>query len=120
MPPWAWAAIAALVQIIFVGLIVAIRSADQARIVKIEQWIKDKEKFDHEFRHDEYARAITDINLAMLSTKISIGQLEKILDDLRRWKHDVGETYLPRAVDDHERRLNRLDTKVFNGIPLQK
>lgn len=34
---------------------------------------------------------------------------------LHDWKHEIGEAYLPRAVDEHERRLNRLDSKVFNG-----
>lgn len=37
------------------------------------------------------------------------------LEGLHGWKHQIGEAYLPRAVDEHERRLNRLDTKVFNG-----
>lgn len=37
------------------------------------------------------------------------------LDGLHDWKHEVGEAYLPRAVDEHERRLNRIEAKVFNG-----
>jgi hypothetical protein len=37
------------------------------------------------------------------------------LDNLHDWKHETGEAYLPRAVDEHERRLNRIEAKVFNG-----
>jgi hypothetical protein len=41
--------------------------------------------------------------------------LQQRVEGLHKWKHDIGEAYLPRAVDEHERRLNRLDAKVFNG-----
>jgi len=41
--------------------------------------------------------------------------LEKNVDDLREWKHTTVDPYIPRAVDEHERRLGRLDAKVFNG-----
>jgi hypothetical protein len=41
--------------------------------------------------------------------------LEKRVDSLHLWKHTVGEAYLPRAVDDHHRRLAELERKVFNG-----
>jgi hypothetical protein len=41
--------------------------------------------------------------------------LEKSVDELREWKHEVVDPYIPRAVDEHERRLNKLDSRVFNG-----
>jgi hypothetical protein len=40
---------------------------------------------------------------------------EKDIQDLRDWKHDVADPYVPRAIEEHERRLNKLDSKVFNG-----
>lgn len=42
-------------------------------------------------------------------------RLVKSIDELREWKHDVVDPYLPRAVEEHERRINRLDARVFNG-----
>jgi len=115
MPAWAWGAVIALVQIVVVGLIVALRTADQDRISKLEQWIKDKEKFDYEFRHDEYAHAITDINMLIWTTKGKMEQAEKTLDELREWKHVVIDPWVPRAIEEHERRINKIDAKVFNG-----
>ncbi len=115
MPAWAYAAIIGAVQLLVVGLIVALRAADQDRIAKLEQWIRDKEKYDHEFRHDEYAVAITTLNSKIWPMENQIKQLEKNQDGLRLWKHEVVDPYIPRAVDEHERRLERLDRKVFNG-----
>lgn len=43
------------------------------------------------------------------------GRAEADILDLRKWKHTVVDPYIPRAVDEHERRINRLDAKVFNG-----
>lgn len=41
--------------------------------------------------------------------------LKEELTGLHKWKHVVGDAYLPRGFDEHERRLNRLDAKVWNG-----
>lgn len=40
---------------------------------------------------------------------------EKDVQDLRDWKHTTVDPYVPRAIDEHERRLNKLDSKVFDG-----
>ena len=40
---------------------------------------------------------------------------EKDVQDLRDWKHETVDPYVPRAIDEHERRLNKLDSKVFDG-----
>jgi DNA-binding winged helix-turn-helix (wHTH) protein len=56
---------------------------------RFEQYVKDKEKFDYDFRHGEYNNAISAINTQV-------------------WP-------LPRAVDEHQRRLDRLETKIFGG-----
>jgi hypothetical protein len=53
------------------------------------------------------------LSIATLSEKVRSNTEE--IDRIRKWKHEIGEAYLPRAVDEHERRLNRLDVKVFNG-----
>jgi len=37
------------------------------------------------------------------------------LTSLHEWKHKIGEAYLPRGMEDHERRLNKLEAKIFNG-----
>lgn len=52
-------------------------------------------------------------NAAVLLSRIDTH--EKDLEGLRDWKHKVVDAYLPRAVDDHHRRLERLERKVFNG-----
>jgi hypothetical protein len=82
---------------------------------RFEQRSKDRDKFDYEWRHGEYSNAISAINLMLypLETKMEIAG--KSIEQLRDWKHAVVDPYIPRAVDEHERRLNRLDAKVFNG-----
>jgi hypothetical protein len=37
---------------------------------------------------------------------------EKDLQGLRDWKHIVVDPLIPRAVEEHERRLNRLDQRM--------
>lgn len=115
MPPWLITLIVGAIQVIIVGLVVALRAADKERMVRLEQWTHDKEKFDYEFRHDEYDRAIADINKVIWPTATKVEQLEESEKDLRGWKHTVVDAYLPRAVDEHERRLNRIESKLFNG-----
>lgn len=91
------------------------RDAEIVQIGKIEQWQKDKERHDESFRIHEYTRAITDINEKLWPLDERVKAMDKRMDSLHEWKHLVGEAYLPRAVDDHHRRLDRLESKVFNG-----
>lgn len=44
-----------------------------------------------------------------------IRRLEIEIDRLRKWRHELVDAYLPRAVDEHEKRLNRIEPRVFNG-----
>lgn len=82
---------------------------------RFEQWKRDKEKFDYEFRHSEYAPAISRIHAELWPMGKQVESLEKRVGELKDWKHVIADAYLPRAVDEHERRINRLDAKVFNG-----
>lgn len=107
------------------GLYIALRVAlvelkGEARelrvlVAKLEQWQKDKDHFDYEFRHTEYNTAISGINSQVWPLIQQVNTLDRSLTELREWKHEVGDAYLPRAVDEHERRINRLDARVFNG-----
>jgi len=115
MPAWAWAGVIGFSQVIFVGLLVALRKSDERRIENIEKWTKDKERFDYQFRHDEYQTTIAKIYVALYPVIEKVETLEENVKELREWKHDVVDPYIPRAVDEHERRINRLDSKVFNG-----
>jgi hypothetical protein len=126
MPPWVWTAALAALQALLLLLFKLWQNAEDAKhkeiirglredIVRLEQWTKDKEKFDYEFRHDEYGRAITGINEKLWPAVTKIEALEKETESLREWKHMVIDPYIPRAIDEHERRINRLDQKVFNG-----
>lgn len=67
-------------------------------------------------KHDEYAFAIANINSKLLPLEVQMKLTEKMIQELRDWKHDLVDAYIPRAVDEHERRINRLDAKVFNGL----
>ncbi len=80
-----------------------------------EQWKRDKEKFDHDFRHDEYAPAITRINSELWPLIKQVEVLESEQKKAEEWKHKVVDPIIPRAVEEHERRLNRVEAKIFNG-----
>lgn len=82
---------------------------------RFEQRTKDKDAFDYAFRHTQYVNDISGINVLLWPLVQQVKNLDERLDSLHKWKHQVAEAYLPRAVDEHERRLNKLDAKVFNG-----
>ena len=129
-----FALLVSMVAVIFNGLrerIRALESADNAAVLqsrldalatdlaklegRFEQRTRDKDKSDFDWRHGEYSQAISDINLRLYPLPKQLEALEKRFDILNEWKHKTGDAYLPRAVDEHERRLNRLDLRVFNG-----
>jgi hypothetical protein len=129
-----FALLATLVGVIFNGLRERIRSLEardnQAVLLtrvdslaealvklegRFEQRTKDKDEFDYRFRHGQYVNDINSINLSLLPLVQRVEALDERLDSLHEWKHKVGEAYLPRAVDDHHRRLERIELKVFNG-----
>lgn len=112
MPEWLWSIV---IGVVVIGLIAVIYHANQERFAKIEQWQKDKQIADHDFRHDEYNQAITRINSELWPLLKQVELLEKKHEAYGDWKHRVVDPYIPRAVDEHERRLNKLDAKVFNG-----
>lgn len=85
----------------------------QNKIAKLDQWTHDKEMADVLFRRDEYMRAITDINTKLWPLAEQVKALDKNIDGVLEWK--VADAYLPGAVDEHERRLNRIESKIFNG-----
>lgn len=79
--------------VVLVGLIVALRKADQERtnerLVALETWTKHKESFDYTFRHHEYSTTISRIE----------AQLLPAVSD----------------IESQERRIDRLERKIFNG-----
>lgn len=101
---------------LLIGVIWKIVRAEIASMnTRFEQWTKDKEKFDYEFRHNQYVPAINAINLKLWPLAEKVENVETRVDELKEWKHLTVDAYIPRAVDEHERRINRLDAKVFNG-----
>jgi len=74
---------------------------------RFEQRAKDRDA--------EYVNTITAINKELWPLLQQVKTLEKDQQGMRDWKHLVVDKYLPRAVEEHERRLNKLDAKVFNG-----
>jgi hypothetical protein len=82
---------------------------------RFEQRSKLKDEADRDFRHTRYASDVSMINMKLWPLDQKVEDMEKRLDGLHAWKHVVGEAYLPRAVDDIERRVGKLEGKVFNG-----
>lgn len=57
-----------------------------------------------------------DTSIAELATmKARLDAVEKNAEGLRDWKHLTVDPYIPRAVDDHHRRLEHIERKIFNG-----
>ncbi len=117
-----FALLVALVGVIFNGLRERIKSRLDASTLEIaklearfEQRSKERNEIDYAFRHTQYVNDINSINVRLWPLGQKVEDIEKRLDSLHEWKHVVGEAYLPRAVDDIERRVGKLETKVFNG-----
>jgi phosphoenolpyruvate carboxylase len=141
MPEWIWVALVGAVQVIMGWLVVTLRAADQAQIVELKLKVTEKEKDittinatllpmvnqvrqlkDDQARVDQLEQwiqakenAITGINEKLLPMVNQVKQLEEDRTGIRAWKHLVVDPYIPRAVEEHERRINRLEGKVFNG-----
>lgn len=88
VPEWLWSII---VGVVVVGLIAALRSADRdrldnlrtadlERIAKLEEWTKNKERFDHEWRHDEYAPEASRVSLDVERLKTKMDRVERVLN----------------------------------------
>jgi hypothetical protein len=91
MPQWIFVAIFGLIQVIIVGLVVALRAADHEKFATLEERIGDTEE-----------------------------RTVKSIDELREWKHEKVDPYVPPVIDEHERRIERLERRVFNGGPKGK
>lgn len=78
---------------------------------------KDVERMKEDIGTSEYGIRYQSLknSIEVTTLKAQFDAALARLNSLHDWKHDTGDAYLPRAVDEHERRLNRLDVKVFNG-----
>lgn len=78
---------------------------------------KDVERMKQDIGTSEFGMRYQGLKNAIELTtlRVQFDSAVERLDRLHGWKHSIGEAYLPRAVDEHERRLNRLEAKVFNG-----
>jgi hypothetical protein len=85
-------------------------SMDTRREADFNKW---QQQWEQTLREREAASQRYVESVHRLAERLSAE--EKRMDGLHRWKHEVGEAYLPRAVDDHHRRLERIERKVFNG-----
>lgn len=72
LPEWLWSII---IGVIVVGLVAALRNADRERLAKLEQWAVDKDKRDHDWRHDEYAPYVGDL---ALKTERLLTKMERV------------------------------------------
>jgi hypothetical protein len=115
MPTWAWAIIFGAIQAVIIGLWQALRFADQRRIAKIEQWVEDNKNAFDKFQTNVYTPKLESLSKDVWQTMAHHADLDSRVASLHGWKHEVGEAYLPRAVDDIEKRVERLEHKIFNG-----
>jgi hypothetical protein len=53
-----------------------------------------------------------DIHSRISRNEVKIEAAEKDMQGLRDWKHITVDPLIPRAVEEHERRINRLDTRM--------
>lgn len=53
-----------------------------------------------------------DVHGRLARTETKTEAVEKDIEGLRNWKHVVIDPYVPRAIEEHERRINRLDQKM--------
>lgn len=91
MSEWSSVAFVGAIQVIIVGLVVALRAADQEKLATLEKRLVNTEE-----------------------------RLVKSIDELREWKHVKIDPYVPPVVDAHEKRLERLERRVFNGWSKEK
>lgn len=91
----------------------------EGNFARIQQWQRDKERSDREFRIDEYSKAITGINTPLWSLVEWRKTVEKDLDHLMNWKDSEGLAYIRAVdalkvlVDEHEKRIVHMYPKVF-------
>jgi hypothetical protein len=88
MPQWLWALIVGTVLLGLVGVIYALLLE---RLRNVEAWIRD--------------------HGAPLPSELQ--DVEVNVGGLRLWKHTTVDPYIPRAVDELDRRVGRLEDKVF-------
>lgn len=73
-------------------------------LTKIGEWRihvdKRIDSLEIDFKNSQYG---------VLSNKVA--NLEHLVQELRDWKHEKVDPYVPRAIDDHERRINRLEAR---------
>ena len=71
---------------------------------KLEGWTVEMDRrinlLESDFRQSQ---------IGVLHARVS--QAEQFIDELREMKHMKVDPYIPRAVDDHERRITRLETQ---------
>lgn len=84
---------------------------------RVDQWMRDKEKAESDFRTIEYAPVIAGINKQLWPMDERVKTLEREQVKVEEWKHATVDPIVPRAVEDHERRLNRMEDVVFAVTP---
>lgn len=115
MPEWTTYALTAIAGILTAWITFRVRfERFEARDAERESaWWEWRRTLDQQLRErEEHSRT----NTATIHQLIErTGSTDKRVEGLLHWKHEVGEAYLPRAVDDHHRRLERIEQKLFNG-----
>lgn len=123
MPEWL---LAILIGSVVLGLMGLLWQAQERRIEVLEKWKIDKEKFDYEFRHEQYAPAIAAINLKLLPLVERADRLDQDCKGLRHFNEEILPGKLDQLASDAfgtiskvetalEKKIERIDKKVFNG-----
>ena len=69
---------------------------------RMEEW-----KVHADRRMDSLELDIKQSKHAVLENRVST--IEKSIQEIRYWKHNTVDPYIPRAVDEHERRIGKLE-----------
>lgn len=77
MPEWLWSIV---VGVIVVGLVAALRNADRDRIISLEQWTRDKDRTDRDWRHDEYQQEVSELKLKVRTLETKVERIERVLN----------------------------------------
>jgi hypothetical protein len=60
----------------------------------------------------DHVEKCRDVHGRLSRAESQIENVEKDIVGMRLWKHTVADPYIPRAIEEHERRINRLDQKM--------
>lgn len=85
------------------------QSAVTVALRELQKDMEERDEKANKFRETAQDK-LTDIMIKLSPVEVRISQVEKDLQGIRDWKHVVVDPFVPRAIEEHERRLNRMES----------